>query len=337
MISGTILCYKMCYCLGVPADTLKFDFPALSETATNCAYFEELPNTRKFRAVNHVFFFVVRNPSIFVDGKATGRTFHKVVGKRFDEVLENSGFSPDVMWDDSHSVLEFLAKLSECSRKLIPQVYEELKAGISYTSFETLMRLPELNQATLDSAGFNMRRLPSSMNIYFFECESLNISTGTMFKSDKALLKTLRIALGRSRETMVDTSKLADAWKDVAPSAATKYFMTAEQASAGYKHIFYVPTGIETTTQTRVMERFMQTGASFQIVPDLTAFEELWGKSEDLHEGTLLICRRPKADIDKMIEKYPGLDISIVISMEQVLYKSILAGYYEHVTAFSMR
>lgn len=333
MLSDTLLCFKMCYCLGATDSTLQYDYPALAEVAKKCNYFADLKNTRTLRAVNHAFFYVCRYRGQFTAGKS----FSKTIGNEMGDMLSGVDFNPDIMYEDSSDLLDFLGKLAEKSRKLLPAVYEELKPGISFTSFETLVRLPTPTQAMFDSANYNMRTLPAGCNYYFFDKETLNIALKSMFKSDSALLKAVRIARGTVKDNVVDTSKLADVWNETMPAITEQHFITVKAASEMGKNIIYLSDGIEPQAQSHLMERFASVPVNMNIVATQEVFDNIASGEGFKQEETLLVCRKSKAGIDALIRKYPNLTVCVVMPMEQHLYKSILAGYLENVFIFSLR
>lgn len=333
MLSDTLLCFKACYCLGATDSTLQYEYPALMEVAKKCDYFADLKSTREFRAINYVFFYICRYRGQFAAGKSVSKT----IGSELNTMLEGVDFNPDMMYADSVDLLDFLGKLAERSRKLIPAVYEELKPGIGFTSFELLTSLPTPTQAMFDSANYNMRTLPSGCNYYFFNKESLNLALKSMFKSDSALLKAVRIARGTVRDQVVDTSKLADEWNAIMPSVTEQHFLTVKEAGETGKSIVYMSADIEAATQSHLLEKFASTQMNMRIVASQEAFEAMTKEEGWKEDNTLLVCRKSKSGIDALIKQYPNLLVSVVMPMEQHLYKSILAGYYENVTIFSLR
>lgn len=333
MLSDTLLCYKMCYCLGATDSILQYDYPALAEVARQCNYFDDLKDTRTLRAVNHVFFYVCRYRGQF----ASGKSFSKTIGNEMGDMLEGIDFNPNIMYEDSVDLLDFLGKLAEKSRKLLPSVYDELKPGISYTSFEVLLRLPTPTQAMFDSANYNMRTLTAGYNFYFFDKEALNLAAKSMFKSDPALLKAVRIARGTTKDNVVDTSRLAEVWSQQGPVVTEQHFVNVKVAQDLGKTLVYLSEGIESTTQAHLMERVASVPLNMNMVATKEAFDAMASKEDFKQSETMLVCRTSKSGIDALIKQYPELSISVVMPMEQNLYKSILAGHYHNVSVFSLK
>lgn len=337
MISSAILCYKISYCLGVPTETLQYEYPALHEAVESCDYLHEIPTVTTFRAISHVYFYIIRNAMPYIHAKSRGKSFRKVSGKKFRRYTAGTGFSPAMVYNDSETILEMLNKLSEQSRRLLPQVFDELRPAVSYSSFESLVRLPELSQQEFEKVQYNMRLLPEDLNVYFFMHESFNIAPKVMLRSDRVLLKALRIALGRPHEEFEDASKLAEVWQEKCEALTAKRFLNAAKASSEYSNIYLCADGIDAPTQSQILAEFLKIGANLQVVSDMKQFEERWAKASETAERPLLICRRSKGEIDALAAKYSALHISVSISMEQELYRDIIAGRYSNVTAFSVK
>ena len=102
-------------------------------------------------------------------------------------------------------------------------------------------------------------------------------------------------------------------------------------------NIYLCTDGIDALTQSQILAEFLKVGANLQVVSDMKQFEERWVKVSETAERPLLVCRRSKGEIDALAAKYSALHISVSISMEQELYRDIIAGRYSNVTAFSVK
>lgn len=329
MFQNKLLCYKVCYCLGVADETLQCDFPELHEIAKSIGYFENLKTVREFRAIARIYYTVVRHSELYTPEKS----FSAVAGSRFKSYTEGTGIAPEIIYQDSCGVQNFICKLAEMSRQMIPAVYNELKPALDYLSFESLMRLKPLSDLELEKVHYILRRIPVQYNIYFYASDLYNVALRDMLKTDAALRKCVGIVTGRSLDKSSDTSDLArelDKRDD-------GYFVSVNSLSQMYKNVYLVQKDIPPDIQAQILTLFSQHSVPVSATETKEDFMKIWDEREAVREGTILISRPTEEELCALREHCPGLGHVLLIPIARTLYRKILSGDYENVTLLSLR
>ena len=329
MFQNKLLCYKVCYCLGVADETLQCDFPELHEIAKSIGYFDTLKTVREFRAIARIYYTVARHSELYTPDKS----FTAVAGTRFKPFTEGTAITPEIIYQDSQGVQDFICKLAEMARQRVPALYNELRPALDYLSFEMLMRLEPLSPLEMQKIHYILRRIPVQYNIYFFASDLLNVALRDMLKTDAALRKCISIVTGRPLDKSSDTSTLA---KEL-DKRDDGYFVSVNSLAQVYKNVYLVQKDIPADLQAQVLTLFSEHSVPVSATADHEAFMKIWDERESVREGTVVIMRPSEEELNEIREHCPQLGQVLLIPVSRTLYRKILSGDYEGVTLLSLR
>ncbi len=328
MYSKKMLCYKLCYCLGVGEEALQEDFTQLHELAKESNYFDALKVTRTYRAISRIYFAVARRYDLYTPGKS----FTKVAGTLFKPVLEGVDLVPELIYSDAGDVRSFLGKLAEMSHQMLPQLYAELKPAIDYLSFEMLVRLEPLTEMELEKVSYILRHSRVQYNVYFFASELFNFASRDMLKSDATLRKCLAIVTGRESCRSSDTSELA---KELGKQD-DGYFVSASMLVQNYKNIYLVQKDMPADAQSKVLSVFAEAAVPVNVTADPEGFMKLWDERPDMHESVIVIARLRKDDVLNLLKHCDTLQLTLLIPIVRTLYRKVLSGEIERTSLLSL-
>lgn len=329
MHQNKLLCYKLCYCLGVADETLQGDFAELHTIAKEMKYFEQLKTAREFRAIARIYYTVVRHCELYTKD----RTFSSVAGPRFKSYLEGTNIEPEIIYQDSSDVLDFINKLSEMSHQMLPTLYNELKPAVDYLSFEMLMNLKALTDPELQKVHYILRRLPVQYNIYFFASDLFNVALRDMLKTDAALRKCISIVTARPLDKSSDTSTLA---KEL-DTRDDGYFVVVASLVKSHKNLYLIQKEVPADQQAQILALFSEQSVPVTVIADQEAFVKLWQEREDIHTETAVIVRPSEEELAELQESCPGLNQVMLIPIARNLYRKILSGEFSNVSLLSLR
>lgn len=331
MYQNKLLCYKVCYCLGVAEETLETDFTTLHGVAKVSNYFDPLKITRTYRAISHIYFHVLRNLEHYRDH--TSRPLF--CGSQYDPYVKGTMFNPLEVWESCDSVRVFLRKLAERAHILLPSVYEELKPGLDYLSFEMLCRIDAMRDSEIERVSFLIRRLPRSHNIYFFSNELFNISlrdaniyNNNLLKADAKLKKAVAVVTGAPLETVTDTSALAATIKRFADG----YFVHADGFKDGFEAVYFVEEGMDAANIEKTTTALKGADVKYKVVKTFADLNE----KVRANKAAAIIAHMPMAELEKVITE-DGARIVLTLPLPKTLYRKVLSGAYgERVSLLSL-
>lgn len=329
MYQNKLLAFKLSYCLGVKDETLGRDFPEVYNVAKSSGYLDEIPTSRTFRAINHIYYTVMRYADLYVPQKS----FNTIAGGRYQSILEGSGLAPDIIYQDSKDVLDFLSKLASMSRQLIPSVYNELKPALDYLSFEMMVGIVAPSEDQLRKIRYMLRRVPSSYNIYFYASDLFNAAKGDILRTDASLRKCISLVTGRTAEKCLDTSKLNKALTD----RDDGYFVSANTVSRDNKNIYLLQQNLTAEAQAQFLSKFSESATPVSVLATVDSFVQLWESNEAIQDSAAILALLTEEEVVTLREKCPTLNQVLLIPMAKPLYTKVLAGEFQNVRVLSMR
>lgn len=329
MYQNKLLCFKMCYCLGVGDDTLQCDFAELHEIAKSTGYYDTLKVARTYRAISRVYYTVARHSELYTPEKS----FAQVAGQRFKPYLEGTDFVPELVYQDAGNVKDFLGKLAEMSHQLLPSLYAELKPALDYMSFEMLLHLKPLSTLEMQKVHYILRRIPVQYNIYFFASDLFNVAMRDMLKTDAALRKCISIVTGRQLDKSADTSDLA---KEL-DKRDDGYFVSASGLMTEYKNIYFIQKDLPADVQAKMLTLFSEASVPLNVAADTEGFLKVWDEREDVRESLVVIAKLEEEDLLKIREHCEGVNAVLLIPIARMLYRKVLSGEFDRVALLSLR
>lgn len=329
MYQNKLLCFKTCYCLGVSDATLQTDFPELHEIAQSTGYYDSLVVAKKYRAITRIFYTVVRYADLYEPMKS----FNAVAGDRFKSFLEGTGLNPDLIYKESSDLPEFINRLVEMSHRMLPNLYDELKLGLDFTSFETIMRLKCLSADEIESIRFALRRTSIQYSVYFFESPILNIAVRDMLRTDSSLRKFISMAIHRPLDRGVDTSNLALELN----KRDDGYFVSMQEVMQDYKNVYMITSDLSPEIQSEIVSCSGSNNIPLNVAGDINLFIEAWKIKESLHSSTVILARINEEELSRLQENCPGVVVVLLIPVNRTLYRNVLSGLIENTYMLSMR
>ena len=206
MKKGNILCYKLCYCLGVPNEGLHAHYRVTHSAALQIKYFDRLSATQTYRALARVYFILIKHNHDF----ATMDTLDGNLEVRLQKHIANAEVDIRKIFRERKSFVSCLNQLAREANNLLPRIYEELKPGIEYCDFARLLTLADtMSMRDVYKVKFAMQMTPQFFNIYFFADPIYNYSSNEMLSSDAKLLERIALHTGEQGKRLVDSSDLA--------------------------------------------------------------------------------------------------------------------------------
>ena len=206
MNKETILCYKLCYCLGVPDAGRYVRYRAAHNAAKECKYFEELHSTRKFRALSYIYFMLIKHNQDYPDQSNMSDSLEFAIEDR--AALASIDLSKVLASCDT--LISCINILAREANKLLPMMYRELTPSVEYCDFARLLTLRDsLTIREVLKIQYVMRMSPQSLNIYFFADPIYNFAMNEMLSADKRVCERIMLQTGITPARPRDTSMLA--------------------------------------------------------------------------------------------------------------------------------
>lgn len=322
-MNKSLLTYKVCYSLGVSNMALEESFKKIHQVAKEIHYFDELPTTRKYRALCRIYFMCIR----YHQDYSYASSLKEVSGERFVLYAGNYMDYFEELFASSSSLESFLSTLAMKAKEMCFDVYRELKPGLPFPWFSKLLALKEPTSTDLFDIQGVLRNLPADYNIYFCESVSLNNNILATLKKDTSLLKRMRVMnKGNTIPTIKDESILAASLED----SVNELFLHPEDFRE-YACVLVDDTTIPPETLEKVND-ILSTEALSNVLhlphPDAEIFN-----GENICKITGVWSQE---DVDRVTNKQLGL-VVLTLPQPREVYQSVMNGDYENVYLLSTK
>ena len=327
MGQNQLLCYKLCYILGVTEETLYLRFRRLHELAIKGDYFKDKPAVRDFRALTRVYFLLIRHYDLY----RKANSIFEISGNRLDDYLNGVSFDVDSIFKSSSNLVECINMFSRLVSDLLHKVYIELEIGLSFSEFLLFTELPQIMEQELRQVQFLLKRSPSYFNIYFFASEVLNADISEMMRSDKFLLKRLLLVTGCRIASCSDTSSLALAVQNEDNSAFLKV-----QDLDQFQWVYVDMTSV--SNEVKEMISKMQFGEDTEVIyvaNRVQCFERLTG--DNTTTNTVLITHCHEQIIDMLQDWTCHVSILLTMPLPKTTYRRVVKHDWSNVYLLSMK
>lgn len=323
-----LLCYKVCYALGVPDFILKQAYKDIWEVSTESGYFDNRVTVNEFRSISHIYFMCAKHYDLY----SASKSIIDVAGERFDAYLKHTRIDMEHLYKSNGDLGNFLHNIAMRANSLLPDVYRELATGLLFTDFYNLFSLPTVSmRPDFSRIEYILAKSHNKFNIYFWFDDLLNINNGEVLSSDVILLRRLSISSGRTIDVEKDKSVLVDLLRD----RDDKYFINILDL-APYFTIYVDGESVNRKCLNKLATLY---GDKVQIVP-----EKLLGKNNKLKAGisfndssvyiTAVYDEKDMFYPDNVSEYLP---VIVCLPAPQKLFTSIISGQYPNLRLMSYK
>lgn len=324
MYQNKLLCYKLCYCLGVPEESLKLSFSQIHAIAEDTGYFKDHGCARLYRAYARVYFIVIRHNELY----RKARSLWEVAGHRLDSYLSDLSVDINSLFVNSSSIEEFLQIIAGCANNLLAGVYADLLPGIPFEDFVTLLKLKKPSQLEIAQMQFMLRRQPSQYNIYFAAGDVLNVALVDMLHSDVNLLKRVRLVTGNTGFKVADTSVLCTALRNADDTA----FLHMDDL----KSFDYVIVDKTALNDLDTLKETISEGCSLTLCDNLAECLSCI-QPDSTPESTVIVVHCTEDELRSLTDYSDEVTIISTLPIPRNVYRQILRREWQNVYLLSTR
>lgn len=205
MERNKIICFKICYLMGMKTYDLYNTFPFLCRCCDNIDYFNGMQAVKKYRDISMVYYLLIRRSVRLSTSEELHRLFESVlkigtVGDTLQEFKITYG---------ECSLVSVLNELSLCSNSLLDTMFSEIELPVSREIFSRLFFRDALSEINLQEMRFVIERSKPPFKFAFGTGFLLNHNLYSFLYSDSKFRERINvITLGAKLPVLQDTSRL---------------------------------------------------------------------------------------------------------------------------------
>ena len=323
-----LLCYKLCYCLGVATEDLMARYPHVYTAIERGGHFSTLgKDVKSYRCLTRIYFLLIRHYNLY----RKVRSIYDVSGDRLNSYLNGIDFDPDEVFKASTSLCACLNTLAVMANNYLPQVYTEMEIGLPFSEFLLLTQFPQLKEQDIIQIQFMLKKVPSTCNIYFFSSPVFNVDLPGMLRSDTALVKRLTLVTGPNSQHGRDTSTLAMAMK----GEDDKAFLRLEDIPT-FDYVFMDNAAVPIEIKNILPTLFEDRPDSYIWCPNrVKCFQAL----TDVHtpQNSLLITHCYDTTLDKMVDMMEHISFLLTMPLPHATYYRALQRSWPNTYLLSIK
>ena len=325
MNQNKLLCYKLCFCLGVPEESLKLSFSQIHTIAASMGYFKARESVRLYRAYARVYFIVIRHYELYRKAKS----LWEVAGHRLDSYISDIPVDFNEMFVSAATIESFIGTIAGFANNLIAEVYNELTPGISFEDFSCLLTLKKPSELDIAQMQFMLRRQPSQYNIFFSASDVLNVAMVDMLHSDMNLLKRIRLVTGNLASRPADKSALSEALRNADDIA----FLRTDDLK-GFDHVIVDKSAMCQGDTPKVTSR--------ECGGDIFYCDNIAECLSHVHQGctaenTVIVAHCTEEELNSLLDFANDVTIVSTLPLPRNVYRQILRREWKNVYLLSNR
>ena len=202
MERGSLLCYKIAYCLGATRKWLAKQYPLISRAAADIDYFRGLPTVKQYRSLHVVYFRVLRELPSLLDSSEWKQRLEQFLWDEGLFAVEDLG----VTWSDD--LIELLSSFCEKANAILSRVYAELEPALEEDVVIKILSHYNYCEQYFWTSSFLLKRLSWEMG-FLFNNPVLNLDIAELLRRDRNFCNRLQILLcGKRVRVTSDQSEL---------------------------------------------------------------------------------------------------------------------------------
>lgn len=328
MGNNQLLCYKLCFCLGMETETLMERYSNVHALIQRDGYLKNVSeDVRLYRCIMRLYFLLIRHYNLYRRVKS----IFDVSGDRLAPYLLGLDFKPDDIFKASGSVCDCLNILAKLANDQLPQVYTELEIGLPFSDFSTLVELPQLKEQDILQVQFMLKRVSPHYNFYFFASPVFNVSVPDMLKSDMTLIKRMELVTGRHVARTKDKSALAVAMQQEDDRA----FLCLEDIPK-FDYVFMDNAAVSVEIKNILPSLFTANPESYIWCKNrLQCFNSLTEKNTP--QNSLLITHCYDTTLDRMVEQMERVSFLLTMPLPHTTYYRALRHSWPNTYLLSIK
>lgn len=326
MYQNRLLCFKVCWTIGIPENILSNMYPELVNTARNIHYFDDLRATNDLRATLRLLYDVIRNYALYTHIESV----ELIDFSRFAEYFERCSCDLTDVVRKAKNAKVLVNTLGRRANNLLADAYRELKLGLEFEDFLLLFRVPPLTEGEIVKTRFMMKLDSEFPYTYFFGDTILNSNKSCMFQQDWNLLQRISIVTGLAPLKLKDHSSLAIALKDCDDQA----FIASTDLNR-FSTIYIDTSTVEATTLD-----IIQANLPYKLNATLCRdFEECVSSASSAGDAstTAILAHVDKSELVRSLTGSTSATIILTMPVHKGLYKQILRRDFPDTYLLSIR
>lgn len=328
MSNRQVLCFKLSYSLGVTDGMLRTMYSSLYPIVTELNYLSGKEHVKKYRILMRCYYLMIRHYDVYRKAKH----IWDINNDQLAEFVDSLDVTVDIdeLFQTSNNLDDVINIFAREANNLLADVYREMEFGLCFSDFFTLTHVPVLSRLQILQVQFMLRQVPSTVNIYFFAHELLNLDCKNMLMSDSYLVRRLSLVTGIKQGRVQDRSALGLALKKMDDSA----FLRLDDI-LGYNKVLVDCYSVR-EAQSLLSESILIGIRSLTYCRDCDECVRCL-TSGDTYENTLIITHRTEEKLDSLQKFMNQATFLVPMPIPRATYRRILQRSWKNVYLLSLR